>query len=123
MSFWDSELAFSNCADEPIYDCRENCEMAIYRNTSIGETEKWIDKLCENGFSVIRKNELANNSFFLLDKDELHVTALFTPCDSTLRVTAGENPVPEDGEPVCDGDCETVFYGFENDHTYIDCGM
>ena len=123
MDFFASNLKFRPCADEPIYDCRENCEMAIYRSTDINEVNAWLEKLSESGFKIIRKNEIDGNRFTLLEKDGLHITAYYTPCDSSLRVTAGENPVPDDGEPVCGGDCETVFYGFENDHTYIDCGM
>lgn len=123
MSFFKGEFAFRKCSDEPIYDCRENCEMAVYRNTNIGDAKKWIQSLCDNGFSVMRRNELASNAFCLLGKDGLHITSLFSPCDSTLRVTAGENPVPADDEAKCDGDGKTVFYGFENDHSFIDCGM
>ena len=123
MNFFESDLAFRQHADEPIYDCRENCEMAIYRSTDIDEVNVWLKKLSENGFLAIRKNEIDGNRFAMFEKDGLHITSYYTPCDSSLRVTVGENPVPEDGEPVCDGDCETVFYGFENDHTYIDCGM
>ena len=123
MVFFESDLAFRQHADEPIYDCRENCEMAIYRSTDIDEVNVWLKKLSENGFLAIRKNEIDGNRFAMFEKDGLHITSYYTPCDSSLRVTVGENPVPKDGEPVCDGDCETVFYGFENDHTYIDCGM
>ena len=123
MDFFACNLKFRPCADEPIYDCRENCEMAIYRSTDINEVNAWLEKLSESGFKIIRKNEIDGNRFTMFEKDGLHITAYYTPCDNSLRVTAGENPVPDDGEPVCGGDCETVFYGFENDHTYIDCGM
>ena len=120
MFFLNSDIDFAGNRYPEIYDCRENCRMAVYTDTNIGETEDRIETLCKNGFSVIRRNEIAGNKFFLLEKDGMHITAYFTPCDSTLRVTAGENPVPYCGEPCCEGDGETVFYAFENDHTYID---
>ena len=123
MFFLNSDIDFAGNRYPEIYDCRENCRMAVYTDTNIGETEDRIETLCKNGFSVIRRNEIAGNKFFLLEKDGMNITAYFTPCDSTLRVTAGENPVPYCGEPCCGGDGETVFYAFENDHTYIDCGM
>lgn len=123
MFFLNSDIDFAGNRYPEIYDCRENCRMAVYTDTNIGETEDRIETLCKNGFSVIRRNEIAGNKFFLLEKDGMNITAYFTPCDSTLRVTAGENPVPNCGEPCCEGDGETVFYAFENDHTYIDCGM
>lgn len=123
MSFFESKLAFRPCADEPIYDCRENCEMAIYRATNLDEIGVWLKNMTENGFAVKSKNEIGANKFTLLEKDGLHITAYYSPCDKTLRVTAGKNPVPKFAEPSCEGECKTVFYGFENDHTYIDCGM
>ena len=123
MNFFDTELAYRKYSDEPIYDCREKCEMAIYKNTDLTEAEHWIKKLCSCGFSMIQDNETAGNHFFLLEKNRLHITALFTPCDSSLRVTAGENLIPLNPDPLQVESVETVFYGFENDHTYIDCGM
>ena len=42
MNFFESDLAFRQHADEPIYDCRENCEMAIYRSTDIDEVNAWL---------------------------------------------------------------------------------
>ena len=50
MNFFESDLAFRQHADEPIYDCRENCEMAIYRSADIDEVNVWLKKLSENGF-------------------------------------------------------------------------
>lgn len=97
MIFFESDLAFRQHADEPIYDCRENCEMAIYRSTDIDEVNAWLKKLSENGFLAIRKNEIDGNRFAMFEKDGLHITSYYTPCDSSLRVTVGENPVPEDG--------------------------
>ena len=54
MKFFESNLTFRPSVDEPIYDCRENCEMAIYRSTDIDEVNAWLKKLKENGFEVIR---------------------------------------------------------------------
>ena len=93
MNFFESDLAFRQHVDEPIYDCRENCEMAIYRSTDIDEVNVWLKKLSENGFLAIRKNEIDGNRFAMFEKDGLHITSYYTPCDSSLRVTVGENPV------------------------------
>lgn len=114
---------FREKSDEAIYDCRENCEMAVYRKADISETEKWLKKLTESDFKLISKTEIDGNIFTLLAKDSVTITAYYTPCDSTLRVTAGRNPIPGIGEPKCGGPGGTTFYAFENDHTYIDCGM
>ena len=55
MVFFESDLAFRQHVDEPIYDCRENCEMAIYRSTDIDEVNAWLKKLSENGFLAIER--------------------------------------------------------------------
>lgn len=123
MSLINSIPLFRSKTDEEIYDCRENCEMALYRDAFLEETEKWVSTLASNGFELICKNCIGDNVFYLLNKGELAVTAYLTPCDATLRITAGKNPIPPCDEPHCDAEGETVFYGFENDHTYIDCGM
>ena len=56
MFFLNSDIDFAGNRYPEIYDCRENCRMAVYTDTNIGETEDRIEKLCKNGFSVIRRN-------------------------------------------------------------------
>ena len=123
IDFFDSELSFEKVNAEKLYDCRENCFMALYRDVAFAGAEQWLNELESNGFKTVQHNENNGNVFDLLERDGLHITALYTPCDSSLRVTAGENPVPPNAEAKCSGSSGTVFYGFENDHTYIDCGM
>lgn len=123
IDFFDSELSFEKVNAERLYDCRENCFMALYKDVDFAGAEQWLNELESNGFKTVQHNENNGNVFDLLERDGLHITALYTPCDSSLRVTAGENPVPPNAEAKCSGSSGTVFYGFENDHTYIDCGM
>ncbi len=116
-------LQFRPTADEPTYDCRENCFMRLYRNAAESEYKNWISALEKNGMSVLQKTELNGNLYTCL-KGEVLINALFTPGDGILRVAASEtNLVPCLTSTVCEGDGETAFYGFESDQSLIDCGM
>lgn len=58
MDYFKGNLLFREEPSEKIYDCREDCELALYRDTSAEETKQWIKSLCENGYEVIRKNKI-----------------------------------------------------------------
>lgn len=114
---------FREITDEEIYDCRENCEMLLYRNVSLGDYKAYIAKLEENGHKKINENTFANNYYTAL-KGEKEISAYFTSCDKTLRVTVADDArFPDFEEKEIDKTNEPCFYMFENDHTYIDCGM
>ena len=110
-------------ADEPVYDCRENCFMKLYRGVVKEEYEKWIAELENDGFGILQKTDVNGNLYTCL-MGEVQINALFTPCDSILRVTVSEDKrTPCFSKTSCEGDGETVFYGFESDQALIDCGM
>lgn len=105
------------------YNCRENCFLRVYRNADKESFEAYIGKLEADGLTVLQRNEIDGNLFAALG-GKVYITLLFTPCESTLRVTAGEaNQFPSFKKTECGGECQTTFYAFENDHTLIDCGM
>lgn len=109
--------------DEKIYNCRENCEMYLYRNFTKDEYTTYISSLKEKGYIVLSENEMGGNLYTALS-GEKDVSAYFTPCDSTLRVAVADDgrfPDFEKGETV--KKVKPTFFVFENDHTYIDCGM
>lgn len=110
-------------ADEPVYDCRENCFMKLYRDFSEAEFRTWIGEMKNDGFGVLQETENNGNLYACL-MGEVQVNALFTPCDSILRVTVSEDKrTPCFSKTDCKGDGETAFYGFESDQALIDCGM
>ncbi|MBQ7043976.1 MAG: hypothetical protein IJN78_05150 [Clostridia bacterium] len=116
-------LQFRPTADEPTYDCRENCFMRLYRNVTEAEYKEWIAELENSGMTVLQTTENNGNLYTCL-KGEVLVNAFFTPCDGILRVAASEtNLAPCFTPTACDGDAETAFYGFESDQSLIDCGM
>ncbi len=80
-----------------------------------------LKELTNSGYEVLQQNKNYGNFFSLLKKDKV-VSVYFTPCDSTLRITVTETRcVPS--KTVCENECETEIYFFENDQTLIDCGM
>lgn len=123
QKIFEKFLQFRPQADEPTYDCRENCFMRLYRDVTEPEYTAWIDTLVADGMTVLQKTELNGNLYTCL-KGEVLVNAFFTPCDGILRVAASEtNLTPVLNPTECTGDGETVFYGFESDQSLIDCGM
>ncbi len=116
---------FRQFSDEniPEYDCREGCFMKLFENVTADSFHKYTENLEKDGFVFLQKRELDGNLFAAMKKD-IQINLFFTPCDRTLRVAASEkNQTPNFTKTECTGDCETTFYGFENDQALIDCGM
>ncbi len=114
---------FREVTDEKVYDCRENCEMYLYRNVSEADFCDYIFSLNEKGYKILSENKLAGNCYAALKgKKELNV--YFTPCDKTLRVAVADDALfPDFEKNETEKKVKPHFYVFENDHTYIDCGM
>ena len=114
---------FRENTDEKIYDCRENCEMYLYRNVTVEDYKAYIGKLANSGYVALNENVFAGNYYTAL-KGEKEINAYFTPCDSTLRVTVADDArFPDFEKKEITKTTDPCFYMFENDHTYIDCGM
>lgn len=110
-----------DCGGE--YDCRENCFLRIYNGVCAEDFNEYVASLESDGFSLLQRTEIEKNLFAAMEKD-VAVTIFFTPCDGTMRVTASEkNQFPCFEKTDCKGDCQATFFGFENDHSLIDCGM
>lgn len=123
MDLFEKFTEFRPQADEPLYDCRENCFMKLYRGADKNELEAWISALKNDGFTVLQETENNGNLYACL-MGEVQINALFTPCDSILRVAVSESKrTPCFEKTACNGNGETVFYGFESDQSLIDCGM
>lgn len=105
------------------FDCREDCFLRIYENTTKDEVKNWTDSLVRNGFEILLSRELYGNIYYELEKD-VTVTAYYTPCDGSARITVSGKKRSPNFKPVeCERKCGTTFYVFENDHSLIDCGM
>ncbi len=114
---------FREATDEKIYNCRENCEMYLYRNVNSEEYEQYIEKLTQNGYAKLSENVLAENYYTAL-KGEKELNVYFTSCDGTLRIAVADDArFPDFEKKEIKETNEPCFYMFENDHTYIDCGM
>lgn len=123
MNILEKFRKFRTQADEPVYDCREGCYMLLYRNVNEAEYNEWINLLVADGYCILQQTALNGNLYTCL-KGEVLVNAFFTPCDGIMRVAASEKGhVPNFEKTECKGDCQTAFYGFESDHSLIDCGM
>lgn len=105
------------------YDCRENCVLRLFTGVGAADYEAYADRFPSAGFSLLCRNDTDGNRFAMFRGDVL-VTLHFAPCRGELRVTVSKDlTVPAFTETTCEGDGRTAFFGFENDHTLIDCGM
>lgn len=114
---------FRETTDEKIYNCRENCEMYLYRNVSEDDYKAYVLSLKGKGYRVLSENSLAGNLYTAL-KGEKELSAYFTACDGTLRLAVADDArFPDFEKKETARKVQPHFYVFENDHTYIDCGM
>ncbi len=105
------------------YDCREGCFLRLYEGVCENDFNAYVSILTGEGFEIKQKRSIDGNLYAALG-GKLNINLLFTPCDSALRITAGENELFPDFEKTeCEGETGTCFYAFENDQTLIDCGM
>lgn len=113
---------FENNTLVPYDNCGDGCSFFMLEHCSQESVKNWKDRLLSEGYELCAERFLHGNYFAAAAKDGLLLTAYFTPCDNTLRVTAGSSSAfPAERRTACSG--ETVFYVFENDHSLIDCGM
>ena len=123
MELFSKFTQFRAQADEPVYDCRENCFMKLYRNVDKDEFENWLSVLENDGFESLQKTG-NNGNLYACFMGDVQINAFYTPCDSILRVAVSEDKrTPNFTPTACDGKGETAFYGFESDQALIDCGM
>ncbi len=123
MELFSKFTQFRDQADEPVYDCRENCFMKLYRNVDKDEFENWLSVLENDGFESLQKTG-NNGNLYACFMGDVQINAFYTPCDSILRVAVSEDKrTPNFTPTACDGKGETAFYGFESDQALIDCGM
>lgn len=105
------------------FDCRENCLMKLFINTTAEDFRSYVSALEDDGYKLLQHTDKEGNLFAVLKRDCV-VTVYFTPCDGFTRITASEkDQTPCFERTECAGECQTTFYGFESDHTIIDCGM
>ncbi|MBQ9552140.1 MAG: hypothetical protein IJU96_05175, partial [Clostridia bacterium] len=116
-------LPFASPSD-PIYDCSDGRVLLVYRGKSENDCRNYLNRLLDEGFSVVMQTEQNGSRYAALQKD-VTLGIYYTPCDQTLRVTADKlNTLPPCRRPDTAFESgKTVFYCFENDQTLIDCGM
>ncbi len=120
---FSSETKMRTTPAFPPYDCGDEHELYIYKNSTKDEFCDFLISLKSSGYTLLQQNENYENSFAILKKENI-ISVYFTPADNTTRVIYGKNcPVPCLTPTDCNGENGTAFYCFENDHTLIDCGM
>ena len=77
MNNTKSVPAFFRKADLPDYDCGDGVIMKIYRSSSMGELDLYVDELLSAGFSLYDKQIRENNRFYVFFSGDTKVFASF----------------------------------------------
>lgn len=106
------------------YPCNNGARMRVIADTDPQSMQIALEKSKENGFSLFAENHIENNRYVTLLRDDALLHIYYCPHERTLRVLADPNTTLYDAVPgACPRRCPSVFWQFETDHTYIDCGM
>lgn len=111
------------CGESSVYDCGDGAYMRLIK----GATESDFSKICGEckklGYTIFQRNDLEENRHASYHGDML-IHIYFCPSEKSLRVICDPFSARfECEEPKYERRCGSALWQFENDHSYIDCGM
>ncbi len=106
-----------------IYDCGDGAYMRLIKNASESDFLKICGECERLGYTLFQRNDIEENIHASYRGDML-IHAYFCPAEKILRVICDPYSVKfECEEPKYERRCGSALWQFENDHSYIDCGM
>lgn len=106
-----------------IYDCGDGVYMRLIKGAAKSDFLKICGECEELGYTLFQRNDLEENRHASYRGDML-IHAYFCPAEKILRVICDPYSVEfECEEPKYERRCDSALWQFENDHSYIDCGM
>lgn len=106
-----------------IYNCGDGAYMRLIKNASETDFIKICGECEELGYTLFQRNDIEENIHASYRGDML-IHAYFCPAEKILRVICDPYSVDfEREEPKYERRCGSALWQFENDHSYIDCGM
>ena len=106
-----------------IYDCGDGTYMRLIKNASETDFIKICNECERLGYTLFQRNDIEENIHASYRGDML-IHAYFCPAEKILRVICDPYSVEfEREEPKYERRCGSALWQFENDHSYIDCGM
>lgn len=106
------------------YDCANGAWMRLVDDAQMSDFCEVVRSAKELGFSQFAENTIENNVFVTLRNDDVQLHIYYCPNERKLRMVADPFSAPYETEkPNVQNLCPTTLWMFENDHSYIDCGM
>lgn len=106
-----------------IYNCGDGTYMRLIKNASETDFIKICNECERLGYTLFQRNDIEENIHASYRGDML-IHAYFCPAEKILRVICDPYSVDfEREEPKYERRCGSALWQFENDHSYIDCGM
>lgn len=111
------------CGESSVYDCGDGTYMRLIKNASETDFIKICGECERLGYTLFQRNDIEENIHASYRGDML-IHAYFCPAEKILRVICDPYSVDfEREEPKYERRCGSALWQFENDHSYIDCGM
>lgn len=111
------------CGESSVYDCGDGAYMRLIKGAAESDFLKICGECEKLGYTIFQRNDLEENRHASYHGDML-IHIYFCPSEKSLRVICDPFSARfECEEPKYDRRCGSALWQFENDHSYIDCGM
>lgn len=106
-----------------IYNCGDGTYMRLIKNASETDFIKICNECERLGYTLFQRNDIEEN-IHASYRGNMLIHTYFCPAEKILRVICDPYSVEfEREEPKYERRCGSALWQFENDHSYIDCGM
>lgn len=111
------------CGESSVYDCGDGAYMRLIKGAEESDFSKICGECEKLGYTIFQRNDLEENRHASYNGDML-IHIYFCPSEKSLRVICDPFSARfECEEPKYERRCGSALWQFENDHSYIDCGM
>lgn len=111
------------CGEISVYDCGDGAYMRLIKGAEESDFSKICGECEKLGYTIFQRNDLEKNRHASYNGNML-VHIYFCPSEKSLRVICDPFSARfECEEPKYERRCGSALWQFENDHSYIDCGM
>lgn len=111
------------CGESSVYNCGDGAYMRLIKGAAESDFSKICGECEKLGYTIFQRNDLEENRHASYNGDML-IHIYFCPSEKSLRVICDPFSARfECEEPKYERRCGSALWQFENDHSYIDCGM
>lgn len=111
------------CGESSVYDCGDGAYMRLIKGAEESDFSKICGECEKLGYTIFQRNDLEENRHASYHGDML-IHIYFCPSEKSLRVICDPFSARfKCEEPKYERRCGSALWQFENDHSYIDCGM